>query len=130
MLKNYLLQNTLLDNSVVASVDGKISILRPNYTRHKEFVHYFFFVPIHIYQKYYHYFDIINGEVLTTENCGCENVRKCDNITIIGNILDYLTEEEMIKASDGTLTTADIIAIIIRIREAEKDKVLSLTPNN
>ena len=48
----------------------------------------------------------------------CEDLEELDF-----NILDYLSEEELLKAKENKLTIEDAINIFARIKELEEDQI-------
>lgn len=104
-----LLDWTLLEETIVVNIDGEYQIVRMQ-------------EDIYHGKKNIHYYNIITGEE-TTESEKCENpsARKVGNVEIIGSISSYLTEEDLKKANNNELTDSDIIAILSRINEENKD---------
>lgn len=118
--KKPILSDTILESSVVATVDGEKEILRK-------------FVPRrHVrYQQYEnftihdHYENVITGEFLVThQSCGDMypfdsneiEPQRYTEITDIKSITNYLTQEELQKAKGGDFTQEDAIMVIARIK--------------
>lgn len=120
---SYLLQETIFDKTIVANVNGNIAFVRPESSR----VDCLGFIE-GAADEHIHYFDIISGQWITNSEY-CVNrtgVLKNFDIEEMGSMLEYLTEEEMKKANEGSLTEDDIIAIMYRIKQSD-DKSLTLT---
>jgi hypothetical protein len=117
----YVLQGTLLDHAVVASVDGNLALVKCEEIKDGS--------SAENKNNHQHYFDIVNGEWLT-DCAGCEafNIRTVEEIEITDDILEYLTPEELTKAVNKNLTIEDVVNIITRIRDDQKENALTLTP--
>lgn len=114
--KEYLLQNTMLDGALVATVDGSPTILRLTESSSEG----------NTYQ------DIINGEYISEfayRNLS-RSIRHSDNIVIKGGLLEYMTEEEMKKLYNNEFTDDDYITLIYRVKEQLEEDVNSETSQN
>ncbi|MBO5138653.1 MAG: hypothetical protein J6B89_03325 [Bacilli bacterium] len=113
--KDHLLEDTLLDKTIVATVDGDISVLKERNSREGTLLG----SNESNIAEHVHYLDVVNGQWITDDakNCCNRSVIKVNSIEKEGNILSYLTEEEMLKAKDDSLTEDDIISILYRIKE-------------
>ena len=110
-----LLEGTLLNNCVVTEIDGTMTILKKNYS-----------------SGHYHYTDIVGG-ILYTDANACQDDRYIKmSSPQFDSIVDYLTEDELKKASAGELTREDIVGIVYRINtlaiENDTENSLTLTP--
>lgn len=117
--KNSILEDTLLEKTIVATVDGDISVLRPISSKNRAYSQYEAGSKEH-----QHYFDIINGGYITTdrENCDSSLVTAVESIEKKGSIQSFLTEDEMLKAKNDELTEDDVVAIVYRIKESTEEK--------
>lgn len=105
--KKYVLANTMLDKVMVAKVDGEIEFLRPA-----------------IGKTHTHYENIITGLLLTDyDSCAASNINKVETIEPAGSLLSLLTTEQLQKASADTLTTEDIVDIVSRIANEQREEV-------
>ena len=113
--KDIILEDTILEGTVVATVDGEKEILKE-------------FLPLtHEVSKKgddKHYQNVITGEYLMT-NSSCDNMaadlgrnkaQRYAEITDIESISNYLTKEEIEKANNDKLEDADIVSIVTRIK--------------
>ena len=106
-VKNSVLENTLLEETFVVNTDLGIMIVKTDRTGHL---------------LCDHYKDVVSGLEFADKNtCNCD-VHLLYSIEKIGVITNYLSEDEMIKASKNELTEEDIIAIVARIQTSEIDK--------
>lgn len=113
--KNPILKNTILENTIVVDSDLGIMIVLSS--------------TIGPVSPHEHYTDIVSGTSFAKDrDCGelPQGVHQLNNITKLGTITNYLTEEELMKAYKNELTTEDIIAIVARIQK-EKTEEKTLT---
>lgn len=119
------LEDTILENSVVALVDGDYEILKVI-----ESDHCYVADDSNIKSNYdhKHYQNVVTNEYLVDDE-DCQKFRidyssltsytyipRHAEITDIKSITGYLTEEELQKANDNDLTDEDIVKIIARIQ--------------
>lgn len=118
------LEDTILENSVVALVDGDYEILK---VVKSSYCYVTDDSNIESSYDHQHYQNVVTNEYLVdNEDCRqfiirgvWENqlaISRYAEITDIKSITDYLTEEELKKANDGSLTDEDIIKIVARIK--------------
>ena len=120
-----ILHDTILENAVVATVDGDIEVLKEEYV-YKDH-HICYYDENDKLDNHKHYRNIVTGEWLADSQGYCDTVitgtwagnnvnpRNAD-ISNIESITNYLTEEEYQKAIKGELTEDDIIKIITRVK--------------
>lgn len=131
--KDFILQDTLLENAVVATVSTdkgyEPRILRV--VQHKNYDEDTnkFTSGIHT-----DYFDIINGERLTDMLDACCQVHKnetqtltfpvryVEEIVVEGSVFSFLTEEELKLLNEGKEDEVDFVKVLVRIREQEEAK--------
>lgn len=124
------LEDTILENSVVALVDGNYEILKAtkpskcfDLSQHTMQDNY-----VATAQDHDHYINVVTNEYLTTkEECDLIRYEKfivwddytptyVENLEIEGSISNYLTKEELQKANDNELTDEDVVTIVARIK--------------
>lgn len=121
-----ILHDTILENAVVATVDGDIEILKEEYV-YKDH-HICYYDENDKLDNHKHYRNIVTGEWLADSQGYCDTVNTSTSWSInnvnprnadisnIESITNYLTEEEYQKAIKGELTEDDIIKIITRVK--------------
>lgn len=119
--KDNVLEDTILEETVVGTVDGDVAILRYHHSDYGTGR-----AEKRNTEEHAHYYDIVNGEYITDfKSCTNISVRTVKEITVEGSIYTYLTEEELLKAMNSELTDEDIVAIIKRIQNSlEEEKSL------
>lgn len=66
--------------------------------------------------KHNHYYNVITGDYLTNYSaCDSDDVKYCE-ITDIEDFVNYLSEDEIVKAQDNELTEEELIFIYERIK--------------
>lgn len=102
--KEYLLQDTILDNHVIAKINGSYIIVKLETPTHKH--------------NHYHYTDIITGLKYADID---DDMETCFNEFIyiekpeLKNISYYLTKEDINKCINGNLTEEEIVNIVYKI---------------
>ena len=113
--KSYILEGTMLDHTVVATIEGETSVFRSELKRECGL-----FLGSH-----YHYVDIVSGNSVTDFSY-CSDYLVTKMVSDVENskeIMYYLTEDELKKAMNNELTDEDLIAIVYRIKESQQDTV-------
>lgn len=110
-----LLADTLLENAILTESDLGTMIVYIKYEKQS----------LTTYHE--HYIDVVSGVTFSNSEKCTHLVNQIENVTKLGSITEYLTAEELIKASKNELTNEEIIGIITRIQseEVEEEKILT-----
>lgn len=104
-----ILSGSMLEGAIVADVDGTLEVIKSANFRYDS--------PNIYVGSHTHYLNIGNGELITDteDSCSILNIRKVKSIEILSSIDNYLTDDELIKASNKELTEEDVAQIVNRI---------------
>lgn len=128
--KEPLFKDTILENAVVAEVDGNVEIIRNEHVADSGHKYNFIKDQKGYITKHDHYVNIVTGEWLANGNNVCYSfivdgkVIHPRNVIIenICSIDNYLTRDEYNKAISGQFTNSDVIEVFIRIKNVEKEQ--------
>ena len=112
------LHHTLLNKAIVLNVDEDLIVAKKHDSK-------FFINNQKDTRGHDHYFNIIEGTWITNaQTCINPYIYLCEDLEELDfNILDYLSEEELLKAKENKLTIEDAINILARIKELEEDQI-------
>ena len=118
-MSNFLLENTLFTNTVVATVDGTVSFIRLVSSLNN----------VEVYQN------SVTGEFISrfpdyVKDEKLLPVRKVEKIKVIDEVIYYLTAEEIDKMKLGELTTQDFLNMARRTRDAINKTPQGFVPGN
>ena len=130
--KDSVLEGTIFDHAEVVLADGNVIIAKNLIGSNAN---------SYLFEKYYtgesivyheHYQDITNGIKFTSKDCYRKgNYVIYDDIQKLGEISDYLTEEELNKSlTEKGLSNEEIVNIIKRIQKEVKENSKVLTKYN
>lgn len=131
--KKPLLKDTILENAVVAEVDGNVEIIRNEHVADGGHKYNFIKDQKGYITKHDHYVNIVTGEWLANGNNVCYSFIVDGKVihprnVIIENICSidkFLTKKEYDNALSGNFTNSDLIEVVTRIKAMEQQQEIT-----